>query len=108
MPAPAAVAMSTTSHTSEKVADAEHNQQQQQQQHQRKDQHQHQPREQQQPALPYPATKMPRYPSFCIRQGTVNATLDFVKAMGDISFGLVDVFPHDRQLALTEVRGKRG
>ncbi|CAI5511611.1 unnamed protein product [Closterium sp. Naga37s-1] len=51
----------------------------------------------------YGAPKLPKHPSFSIRKSTVLATLDFVKALGDISFGLVDVFPNeDRQTALGE------
>ncbi|CAI5491560.1 unnamed protein product [Closterium sp. Naga37s-1] len=51
----------------------------------------------------YGAPKLPKHPSFSIRKSTVLATLDFVKALGDISFGIVDVFPNeDRQTALGE------
>ncbi|GJP76756.1 hypothetical protein CLOP_g7219 [Closterium sp. NIES-67] len=51
----------------------------------------------------YGGPKLPKHPSFSIRKSTVLATLDFVKALGDISFGLVDVFPNeDRQTALRE------
>eukprot|EP00850_Spirogloea_muscicola_P020499 SM000218S06595 [mRNA] locus=s218:69990:77115:- [translate_table: standard] len=46
---------------------------------------------------------LPKYPSFHIRKGTFHATLDFYKALCDISSGLVDVFPlSDRQKALKE------
>lgn len=56
-------------------------------------------------SLPYPKEKLPKYPAFTIRKDTICATLDFVKALGDISLGLVDVFPHaHRVAALQEVR----
>lgn len=48
---------------------------------------------------------MPRYPSFNIRKGTFHASLDFIKALSDISSGLVHVFPlPDRKKALQEVQ----
>eukprot|EP00897_Mesotaenium_endlicherianum_P006775 jgi/Mesen1/6125/ME000313S05253 len=45
---------------------------------------------------------LPRYPAFSIRKGTFLATLDFVKALCDVSTNLVNVFQGDRHKALKE------
>lgn len=53
--------------------------------------------------------RLPKHPSFSIRQGIIHATQDFVRALCDASSGLVDVFPMaDRQVALRQVGTQLG